>query len=127
VRDRLRTPEEVITTTDSTPPPIVDLQEAATRNRTARRVVAGFSAAAPTLAEIWQQLEAALADTPALSVEITRLRAELAGTRLDRANLLAAARAVITAHLDGESDPLSYLRDELQARGQLPADPKSLL
>lgn len=121
----LRTPEEVITTTDSTPPPIVDLQEAATRNHTARYIIAGFSAAAPAMAEIWQQLEAALADTPALSVEITRLRAELAGTRLDRADLLAAARAVITAHLDGEADPLSYLRDELAARGQLPADPGS--
>ena len=120
-----RTPEEVITTTDSTPPPIVDLQEAATRNHAARRIIAGFSTAAPTLAEIWRQLEAALADTPVLSAEITRLRAELAGTRLDRANLLAAARAVITAHLDGEPDPLSYLRDELQARGQLPADPGS--
>jgi len=117
----------VITTTDSTPPPIVDLQEAATRNRTARHIVAGFLTAAPTLAEIWRQLEAALADTPALSAEITRLRAELAGTRLDRANLLAAARAVITAHRDGESDPLSYLRDELQTRGQLPADPGSRL
>lgn len=120
-----RTPEEVITTTDSTPPPIVDLQEAATRHHTARRIVTGFSTGAPTLAEIWQQLQAALADTPALSAEITRLRAELASTRLDRANLLAAARAVITAHLDGEPDPLSYLRDELQARGQLPADPRS--
>jgi len=120
-----RTPEEVITTTEPTPPPIVDLQEAATRNHAARRIIAGFSTAAPTLAEIWQQLQAALADTPALSAEITRLRAELAGTRLDRANLLAAARAVITAHLDGEPDPLSYLRDELQARGQLPADPGS--
>jgi hypothetical protein len=120
-----RTPEEVITTTDSTPPPIVDLQEAATRNHDAHRIIAGFSTAAPTLAEIWQQLEAALADTPALSDEITRLRDELADTRLDRANLLAAARAVITAHLDGEPDPLSYLRDELAARGQLPADPGS--
>ena len=120
-----RTPEEVITTTEPTPPPIVDLQEAVTRNRTARRIVAGLSSAHPTLAEIWQQLEAALADTPALSAEIIRLRAELQGARLDRANLLAAARAVITAHLDGEQDPLSYLRDELQARGQLPADPGS--
>jgi hypothetical protein len=126
VRD-LRTPEEVITTTDSTRPPIVDLQEAATRNRTARHIVAGFSTAAPTLAEIWRQLEAALADTPTLSAEITRLRAELAGTRLDRANLLAAARAVITAHSDGEPDPLSYLREELQTRGQLPANPGSRL
>jgi ABC-type transporter Mla subunit MlaD len=121
VRD-LRTPEEVITTPDSTPPPIVDLQEAATRNHTARHVISGFSTAAPALAEIWQQLEAALADTPALAAEITRLRAELAGTRLDRANLLATARAVITAHRDGEPDPLSYLRDELSARGQLPTD-----
>ena len=120
-----RTPREVITTTDSTPPPIVDLQEAVTRNRTARRIIDGLATGAPTLDEIWQQLEAALADTPALSAEITRLRAELADIRLDRANLLAAARAVITAHLDGEPDPLSYLRDELQARGQLPADPGS--
>ena len=120
-----RTPEEVIPTTDSTPPPIVDLQEAATRNHAARRIIAGYSTAAPTLAEIWQQLQAALADTPALSAEIIRLRAEVASTRMDRANLLAAARAVITAHLDGEPDPLSYLRDELQAGGQLPADPGS--
>ena len=118
-----RTPEEVITTTDHTQDPIVDLQEAATRNQAARRIIAGFTAALPTLAEIWRQLEAALADTPALATEITRFRAELAGTRLDRANLLAAARAVITAHRDGEPDPLSYLRDELAARGQLPTDP----
>ena len=118
-----RTPEEVITTTEHTQDPIVDLQEAATRNHAARRIIAGFTTALPTLAEIWQQLQAALADTPALATEITRFRAELADTRLDRANLLAAARAVITAHLDGEPDPLSYLRDELAARGQLPADP----
>ncbi|MGH3217868.1 MAG: hypothetical protein ACRDPY_03920 [Streptosporangiaceae bacterium] len=110
----------MITTTEHTPPPIADLQEAAARNQNARRVVAGFTTALPTLGEIWQQLETALADVPALAVEITRLRAELADSRLDRANLLAAARAVITAHLDGEPDPLSYLRDELQARGQLP-------
>jgi len=103
----------VITTTDSTRP-IVDIQEAATINHAARRIVAGLSAAHPTLAEIWQQLETALA------AEITRLRAGLHDTRLDAANLLSAARAVIGAHLDGEPDPLSYLREELQARGQLP-------
>ena len=122
---RPRTTEEVITTTDRTPHPIVDLQEAATRSHPARRIIAGFSSAQPTLAEIWQHLETALADTPALAAEITRLRAELRDTRLDRANLLAAARAVVTAHLDGEPDPLSYLRDELQARGQLPTEPGS--
>jgi len=115
----------VITTTDRTPHPIVDLQEAATRSHAARRIIAGFSSAQPTLAQIWQHLETALADTPALAAEITRLRAELRDTRLDRANLLAAARAVVTAHLDGEPDPLSYLRDELQARGQLPTEPGS--
>jgi hypothetical protein len=102
-----------------------DPQEVANRNDTARHIIAGFSAAAPTLAEIWQHLEAALADAPMLAAEITRLRDELAGIRLDRANLLAAARAVVSAHLDGEPDPLSYLRDELAARGQLPADPGS--
>ena len=103
----------------------IDLEEITARNQTARHMIAGFSTAIPTLAEIWQHLEAALADTPTLSAEITRLHAELADTRLDRANLLAAARAVITAHRDGEPDPLSYLRDELAARGQLPTDPGS--
>jgi len=107
---------------NTSPDSIIDLQEVANRNSTARQIVAGFSTATPTLAEIWRTLEAALADTPALSAEITRLRDELASTRLDRANLLAAALAVISAHLDGEPDPLSYLRDELQARGQLLPD-----
>jgi hypothetical protein len=103
----------------------IDLEEITARNQTARHMIAGFSTAMPTLAEIWQHLEAALADTPTLSAEITRLHAELTGTRLDRANLLAAARAVISAHLDGEPDPLSYLRDELATRDQLPTGPGS--
>ena len=54
---------------------------------------------------------------PALSVEVARLFAEVQHARLDRANLLAAARATIAAHHDGEPDPLSYLRDELDANG----------
>ena len=103
----------------------IDLEEITARNQTARHMIAGFSTAIPALAEIRQHLEAALADTPTLSAEITRLHAELADTRLDRANLLAAARAVITAHREGEPDPLSYLRDELAARGQLPTNPGS--
>jgi len=107
---------------NTSPNSSIDPQEIANRNNTARHIIAGFSAAAPTLAEIWQHLEAALADVPILAAEITRLRDELAGTRLDRANLLAAARAVVSAHLDGEPDPLSYLRDELQVRGKLPGD-----
>jgi hypothetical protein len=110
---------------NTSPDSRIDLQEVANRNNTARQIIAGFSTATPTLAEIWRTLEATLADTPALSAEITRLRDELDSTRLDRANLLAAARAVISAHLDGEPDPLSYLRDELRARGQLPTEPRS--
>jgi hypothetical protein len=66
------------------------------------------------------ELDIALADNLTLSAEVAWLTAELAATRLDRANLLAAMRAAIAAHADGESDPLSYLRDEVDAR-QLPA------
>jgi hypothetical protein len=97
----------------------IDLQEVADRNNTARHIVAGFSSATPTLADIWRYIEGALNDTPALSAEITRLATELRDTRLDRANLLAAARATLSAALEGEPDPLSYLRDELTAfRGE---------
>jgi hypothetical protein len=38
------------------------------------------------------------------------------------ANLLAAARATLSAEQDGEADPMWYLRDELRATGHLPAD-----
>jgi len=97
----------------STPPD--DLPEVTTRNRIARHLAEGFSEAFP--ADIWRHLATAFADVPALSAEITRLRAELAGARLDHANLAAAALATIAAHHDGEPDPLSYLRDELGAQG----------
>ena len=95
----------------------IDLQEVTTRGDIARDIITGFSAATPTLADIWQYVETALADTPVLVAEVTRLRAELSGTRLNRANLVAAIRATIAAHHDGEDDPLSYLRDELHAQG----------
>ena len=85
-------------------------------------MIAGFSTAIPTLAEIRQHLEAALADTPTLSAEITRLHAELADTRLDRANLLAAIRACLAADTDAEDDPLGYLRAELGTTGTPAAD-----
>ena len=98
----------------------IDNRKIAARSKAARDVVARLSTAAPALADIWQYLDTALADTPTLSAEVTRLRAELDHTRLDRANLLAAARATISAYRDGESDPLCYLRDELAARGHLP-------
>jgi hypothetical protein len=98
----------------------IDLQGVANRNNAARHIVAGFSADMPTLAEIWRYLEDALNDTPVLSAEITRLTAELREARLEHANLLAAARATLGAALEGESDPLDYLRDELTATSHAP-------
>jgi hypothetical protein len=95
-----------------------DLPEALTRNQTARQLAEGLADQLP--ADIWRSLTAAFADTPALAAEIAGLRAELAGARLDRANLAAAALATITAHREGEPDPLSYLRDELRVQGYQP-------
>jgi predicted DNA-binding ribbon-helix-helix protein len=94
----------------------IDLEEITARNETARHMITGFAAEMPPLADFWRFLEAALADTPALSAEIGRLAAELATARRDVANLLAAMRATLTACADGETDPLWYLRDELNAR-----------
>jgi hypothetical protein len=97
----------------SAPESGINLYAIYARNDTARRVVAGLSAATPALADIWQQLGRALDDVPALGAIVARLTAELAGARLDRANLIAAMRAALAADADGESDPLGYLRDEL--------------
>ena len=85
------------------------------RNQAARDIVAGFASATPTLAVAWRTVASALADCDALAADAARLAAELADARMDRANLLAAMRATIAAHADGEADPLFYLRDELNA------------
>ena len=53
------------------------------------------------------------AETQTLRAEITRLTADLAAARLESANRLAAMRAALGAAIDGEPDPLEYLRDEL--------------
>ena len=98
----------------------IDLERIAAGNQTARRTIAGFSAEMPALAEFWRALDNALADNLTLTAEITRLTAELAATRLSTANLLAAAKATLDAYADGESDPLYYLRDELDNRQALP-------
>jgi hypothetical protein len=68
------------------------------------------------------KLARALDTIPLLCAEINRLRRRLASTLKDLHNLLAAARAALSANADGESDPLYYLRDELQAQGQLPSE-----
>jgi hypothetical protein len=88
--------------------PETDLQEVANRHDTATAVV--------------DMLSRALDVIPLLSAEITRLRRRLATTLNDFSNLLAAARATLSAHADGEEDPLYYLRDELKAQGHLRAE-----
>jgi hypothetical protein len=85
-----------------------DLKEITTRNTLAQEIITGFSAGTPALAEFWDYLTTALSDTRALT-------AELSAIRLDRDNLLAAIRATLAAHADGEPDPLYYIRDELNA------------
>jgi hypothetical protein len=62
----------------------------------------------------------AVADIPVLLAEIRRARSLVTVGRARYADLLAAARATLAAHRDGEADPLYYLHDELNARGQLP-------
>ena len=85
-----------------------DLQEVANRHDTATAVVDTLGRALDTI--------------PLLSAEITRLRRRLTASLNDFNNLLAAAKATISANADGEEDPLFYLRDELIAQGQLRAN-----
>lgn len=85
-----------------------DLQEVANRHDTATAVVDTLARALDTI--------------PLLSAENTRLRRRLAASLNDFNNLLAAARATLNAHADGEEDPLFYLRDELTAQGHLRAE-----
>lgn len=105
----------------NTPYSTVNIPEVITRNSAARDMVAGFATAMPTLSAMWQHIQTALADVRDLVAEVARLSADVAAARLDRANALAAMRATIAAHSDGETDPLSYLRDELQAAQSSPA------
>lgn len=81
------------------------------RNRAAQNIVAGFAAEMHTLDYFWRYIATALNDVPALL-------AELAEVRLSRANLIAAVRAAIAAQQESETDPLSYLCDELSAQDQ---------
>lgn len=89
--------------------------EITTRNDIARDVIAGFAAVTPTLAGVFRLIDTALADLPAVLADLGRTRAELEAVRLDRANLLAAIRATLSADAEGECDPLGYLHDELDS------------
>ena len=104
----------------STPEPGINLDVVYARSDHARRIIAACTAAMPVAAVMWQQVDNALSDVPAMGAVIARLAAELADTRMDRANLLAVIRATIAAHADGEPDPLYDLRDELDARQARP-------
>jgi hypothetical protein len=99
----------------NTPHSTLNIPEVMTRNSAARDMVAGFATALPALSTMWQHIQTALADVRDLAAEVERLSAAVAAARLDRANALAAMRATIAAERDGETDPLSYLRDELRA------------
>jgi hypothetical protein len=61
-----------------------------------------------------------LSEITALCREVTELYGELAATRLQSANRLAAIRAALGAAADGEPDPLAYLRDELPGDSTYP-------
>jgi len=89
--------------------------ETTTRNDMARDIIAGFAAVTPTLTGAWRLIDIALADLPAVLADLGRARAELEAVRLDRANLLAAISAALAADIEGEPDPLGYLRDELDS------------
>ena len=99
--------------------PGIDIDKIAARNQTARRMLAGFAAEMPALADFWRALDTALADALALAAEAGRLAAELAAARMEGANLAAAVLATLAAHASGEADPLYYIRDEMEARQEL--------
>ncbi|MFI6594626.1 hypothetical protein ACIBHX_00165 [Nonomuraea sp. NPDC050536] len=105
--------------THSHPYPYADLQGAAHRNTTAVHLLTTFAKSAPALDDMWQHIFAAFDDTPTLIHEIDRLRTALAAARFQRANLIAAIRATLAAHHDGEHDPLYYIRDELDAQTRM--------
>ncbi|MFI9597070.1 hypothetical protein [Nonomuraea sp. NPDC052265] len=98
------------------PYPHTDLQEVAHRNTTAAQLLAALTQDPLPLLPVWAHVIAALDDIETLIDEITGLRAELALIRHQRANLLAAIRATLAAHHDGDDDPLYYVRDELHAQ-----------
>jgi hypothetical protein len=96
----------VIITTEPKHYPDADLQEVASRHDSAASAMGKLARALDTI--------------PLPCAEIGRMRVRLAHTLADLYNLIAAARATLGADVDGEPDPLYYLRDELDAQGQLP-------
>lgn len=98
-------------------PESINLHAVYVRNDNASRIIAGFASQMPAMSAIWQQVSRALADVPVMGAAIARLTGELAGMRMDRANLLAAMRAAIAAQAEGEPDPFWYIRDAIDHAG----------
>jgi hypothetical protein len=98
----------VVNTPDTTRHSDAHLQEAATHHDDAFRVI--------------RPITDAINIIPTLCGEIRHLRQRLAATLTDLYDLIAAAKAALGAHADGESDPFYYLHDELQAQGHLHRD-----
>jgi hypothetical protein len=113
----------VILTTQPDDYPYINLQEVANTYDQATT-----AARHSRLAKMWLRTPAgrktahALILIPVLVSQLKRIRDRLAHALTDLGNLTAAARATLGAQQDGEVDPLYYLRDELQAQGQLPPD-----
>lgn len=95
-------------TNRQTPQPLVNLEAVRTHFHQACRTRHPI--------DLWHSV----ADIPVLLAELSRTRTLLALVHITHANLLAAARATLTAARDGEEDPLFYLVDELDAQDQLP-------
>ena len=70
--------------------------------------------------EFIKALVQSVTDVPALLSTVDRLWLALVASRRRHANLVAACRAAIAADRDGESDPLSYVLDELQDQSLAP-------
>ena len=71
------------------------------------------------LQEATTRHDSALTLIPTLAGEIRHLRRRLASTLHDQQDLIAAGKATLGAHADGETDPLYYLREQLQALGHV--------
>lgn len=95
----------MVTTTQNVDQPDAELQEAINYHDDATRVI--------------RPITDALKIIPTLCQQIHDLRRRLATALADLHNLIAAAKATLGAHADGEPDPFYYLRDELEAQGHI--------
>ena len=98
----------MVNTTQNIDQPDADPQEAINHHDDATRVI--------------RPITDALRIIPTLCQQIHDLRRRLATALADLHNLIAAAKATLGAHADGEPDPFYYLRDELEAQGHIRHD-----